>query len=626
MKRFKQIKDAADWIDAHYPGNLSLATPLGLGKPNQLLNQVYDRIKKNTNRSLQIYTALSPQIPHPTNDLEKRFTEPFVERHFGKDYPELHYSLDLARNEAPGNVKVHEFYFQAGTALNHREMQRNYMSVNYTHVAQAIHDRGVPLLLCLIAKHPNNPKKFSLSCNPDLTLDLVEIYKKNGNCIKVVGVVHPDLPYMTEDAEVDENFFEVIVDSTEVNHELFALPHEPIAPSDFMIGLRASLLMPDDGTLQIGIGSLSVALIHALILRHRNNALYREMTNPLIAHQERHQKMLGEFHQGTFQKGLYGTSEMVMDAFMHLRRADILKREIFDSDDQIRRYLHGAFFMGSKEFYQWMRDRSLEHDHGLCMTRVSKVNDLYDPHELALRRQRKNARFYNMTLEIGLLGSVTSETLSNGQVISGVGGQYNFVSMSHELPDSHSVILFHSTHSKNGKRISNINWGSEQATLPRHLRDVFITEYGFSFTRGLSDETVIESNLEIADSLFQNQLRELAIKNGKLRKDYKLPKSALENSPAAITQFFKPYSDYIAPFPFGSDFTPTEERLVLALNQIKERLPFKMKILSLLILGLKIPVERYPEEIARMDLTHPKGVKQSVYQLLLRGSLSLCSG
>jgi len=622
MKRLNRIEDASDWIDANFSGDLSIATPLGLGKPNQLLNSLYTRVKNNPKRNLKIYTALSLQVPHPKVDLERRFIDPFSKRHFGENYPELLYAIDLAKNQAPPNIQVHEFYFQAGAAIGHREMQRHYMSVSYTHVAQSVYDHEIPLLLALIAKHPTDPKKFSLSCNPDLTLDVVEIYRKNGKHMNVIGVVHPSLPYMSEDAEVDESFFEVIVDSPEVTHSLFALPRQPVSPTDFMIGLRASLLMPDDGTLQVGIGSLSDALIHSLLLRHRNPKLYQELTAPLMRH-PRLKNRLSEFHQGPFTKGLYGTSEMVMDAFMHLRKGDILKREIFDSDDHIKRYLHGAFFLGSKEFYRWMDERFKENDHGLCMTRVSKVNDLYDPHELALRRQRKNARFFNMCLEITLLGGTASETLNNGQVISGVGGQYNFVSMSHELPDSHSVILFHSHHSKGGKKISNINWGQEQLTIPRHLRDLFVTEYGFSFTRNGTDEEVIESNLEIADVEFQESLRQTAVKNGKLRADYRVPKESLGNTSDTITKFFEPYSEHFKPFPFGSDFTPEEERLALALGRIKERLPSKTKILALMAHGLQIPNSRYAAELKRMGLADTHGFQEKIYQLLLKAALSL---
>jgi acyl-CoA hydrolase len=625
MIRFDRIEKAADWIDQTFGNDLSLAAPLGLGKPNQLINTIYTRIKNNPKRSLKLFTALSLQIPNPKTDLEKRFIVPFSERHFGKDYPELLYSVDFANHALPAHIEIYEFYCQAGTVLGNPRMQRNYMSVNYTHVAEVVYAREIPVLLCLIAKHPTDPKKYSLSCNPDLTLDLADVYQKKGKRMHMVGVVHPDLPYMTEDAEMDESFFSVIVDSTEVNHTLFALPREPITDSDYLIGLRASMLVPDDGTLQVGIGSLSDALIHSLLLRQNEPAVYKEITDQLIATQASNQNHLHEFHQAPFQKGLYGTSEMVMDAFMHLRKGNILKREILDSDDRVKRYLHGAFFLGSKPFYQWMRERFSENDHGLCMTKVSKVNDLYDPHELAIRRQRKNARFFNMCLEITLLGGIASDTLENGQVISGVGGQYNFVAMSHELPDSHSVLLFHSYHVKNGQKFSNINWSQGQLTIPRHLRDVFITEYGFAFTRGSTDEEVIMANLEITDLAYQEGLKVTAIKNGKLAKDFKLPAHCAKNTEKETSEFLKPYRKYFSSYPFGSDFTPVEEKLAAALNHIKDHLAFKTKIAKILWKGVFVSNQSFTEELKRMDLFTAKTLNQKIYQCILKGALSILS-
>jgi acyl-CoA hydrolase len=621
---FHSIDKAADWIESELGPSLSLATPLGLGKPNQLLNTLYTRAKNDKNRHLEINTALSLQLPQASSDFQNRFLAPFRERHFGKYYPELLYAKDLSIDNLPSNIEVFEFYYQTAAALNHLEMQRNYISLNYTHVAQAIYEKNIPIILCLIAKHPQGKKTYSLSCNPDLTLDLADLYKKNGKHIRIVGVVHPHLPFMSEDSEVAEDFFDMIVESDEVTHELFSLPREPVTDSDFLIGLQASLLIPDDGTIQIGIGSLSDALVYCTILRQQNPEIYKEITDRLINARFDEAVDRSKFHQGPFNLGLYGTSEMVMDAFMHLRRANILKREVKDTDEAIRRYMHGAFFLGSKSFYQWMRERFEEDDRGLCMTKVSKVNDLYDPHELAIRRQRKNARFFNICLQATMLGSAASETLENGQVVSGVGGQYNFVAMSHELPDSHSVLLFHSYRKKDGLKTSNVIGGHGQLTIPRHLRDVFITEYGIAFTRGKTDEKVIQSMIEIADSDFQNGLIEDAVKHKKLSPHYQPPERAKNNHLNEITKILAPYKKmgFFKPFPFGSDFTSVEEKILFALLILKEALNSKLELASLIWKGMMVESSKYELELERMDLLKPRSLSDIFYQKILLGALS----
>lgn len=443
------LKKAEDLIFSRLGNSIRMAAPLGLGKPNQLINRLYDHVKANKNLSLKIFTALSLDYTDPSNDLERKFLQPFYERHFGHNYPRLNYVQDLKKNRVPENISIHEFYFQAGAYLRSKPAQMNYVSVNYTHVDRVIMQYDINLVVQYVAKSPDG-KKLSLGCNPDLTLDVVDLYNKHNKPLYTVAVVHPDLPYLGGDAEVAVNFFDVLVETSEVNHTLFALPKGSVDVIDHMIGFHASLLVLDGGTLQIGIGSLSDALVHSVICRQTQNELYRKVaTDWRYPHDIHHHASMGT---NIFEQGLYGTSEMLMDGFMHLRKEGILKREIFDQDEKKRIFLHGAFFLGSKNFYSWLFNLSSSDYAGISMTRVSKVNDLYDPHELALRRQRKKARFFNTTMNMTMLGEAASETLENSLVVSGVGGQYNFVAMAHELEDAHSVLMLRSYREKIEKK------------------------------------------------------------------------------------------------------------------------------------------------------------------------------
>lgn len=620
MKKTRHLGDlteASRIILSEVGDHLRLATPLGLGKPNQLINLIYRAVKDDPKKSLKIYTALSLQVPQPKKNLEKRFLNSFLKDHFGEDYPHLDYATDAFKSAVPKNIAVHEFYFQAGQYLHKPQAQMNYVSLNYTHVAQTILDDDINVIVQLISStFVDGNTVYSLSCNSDLTLDVVDLFQKHDKKLFVVGVVHPDLAFLGGEAQIDSSFFDIVVESPEVKHKLFATPRLPISEADHLIGLHASQMIKDDGTLQIGIGSLSDALVNMTVLRQKENVLYKKIAN------EWWHKAPKPFHlhQDTFQKGLYGTSEMVMDGFMHLRKADVLKRWVYDHDETARRYLHGAFFLGSKELYGWLQNLRGEDFEGLSMTRVSKVNDLYDPHELAIRRQRKNARFFNTCMNIGLLGGAASETLSDGQVISGVGGQYNFIAMSRELPDSFSVLMLRSTRTSKGKRQSNIVWSHDQLTIPRHLRDVVITEYGIAFLRGKTDEQCIEALIEIADSEFQEKLIEVAQKNGKLSKTYQLPAHATQNTPEKISEFVQKFADHFSAFPLGSDFTPAEEKIAVALSNLKDNMS-PLYILKTLTFGIFKNKSRYRKELERMQCYDTPSIESWFYQKLLLGSL-----
>jgi len=602
-----KLEDGVRELLARLGNDLRIATPLGLGKPNALLNLLYARAKADPGLKLTLSTALSLNPPSPREDLARRFFLPFRDRQWGRDYPVLEYARDAEAGKLPSNVRVHEFYFQAGVALHSPAMQRDYQSVNYTHVARNVFEEGVQAIVQLVAR---DGRRISLSCNPDLTLDVTDLCRGSGRPFVLVGVVHPELPFLEGEAAVEEGYFDLLIDDPEaVKHELFALPRLPVDDTDHAIGFHASRLIEDGGTLQIGIGALSDALVSALILRHREPAVYAEA-------------MGGGATLGPFREGLYGLSEMVMDGFMHLRRAGVLRREVVDEASGAHTFLHGAFYLGSKEFYRWLGELSPPERAGLRMTRVSKVNDLYDPNEIGLRLQRKRARFVNTCMQATLLGGAASETLEDGRVVSGVGGQYNFVAMAHELPDARSVILLRSTRESRGKRSSNVVWSHGQLTIPRHLRDVFVTEYGVADVRGKSDEDCIRAMIEVADAEFQDELVDQAKSYGKLGPAYRVPDSARANTPARIAEWADGLrrKGQCRPFPFGSDFTPEEERLALALPYLKaagER--SKWELLRLMKDGGSAPgTER---ALARMGLATPVGIKSRIYRRLVAGAL-----
>ena len=78
-------------------GPLHVGAPLGLGKPHRLINALYARIERDPSRRLHLYTALSLDPPGVGKGLEARFLRPFVQRHFGDDFPRLAYVQALKR-------------------------------------------------------------------------------------------------------------------------------------------------------------------------------------------------------------------------------------------------------------------------------------------------------------------------------------------------------------------------------------------------------------------------------------------------------------------------------------------------------------------------------------------------
>jgi hypothetical protein len=100
-----------------------------------------------------------------------------------------------------------------------------------------------------------------------------------------------------------------------------------VSAADYAIGLHASSLVADGGTLQIGIGSLGDAIGQALIVRDRHGAEYRRILESLCP------DGLAGPRTGRFEQGLYGCSEMFVNGFLKLIEAGIIRREVFGDAD-----------------------------------------------------------------------------------------------------------------------------------------------------------------------------------------------------------------------------------------------------------------------------------------------------
>ena len=267
--QINSIDDAVNHVLSAISGDIVLAIPLGIGKPNPLVNALYRRIKANASRRLKIITALSLEKPVGKSELEQHFLAPLVERVF-EDYPDLDYVKDLRAGELRLHIEVQEFFMKTGDYLDNELAQQNYISTNYTFVARDMAVQGVNVLMQAIAARPGDGNRYSLSSNPDLTIEVVKNARDNDTPLLVVGVVNDRMPYMPNTAEVAADFFDVIVTDHAASHALFAPPNGKISTADYAIGLHASSLVADGGTLQIGIGALGDAIAQALIVRERN--------------------------------------------------------------------------------------------------------------------------------------------------------------------------------------------------------------------------------------------------------------------------------------------------------------------------------------------------------------------
>ncbi|OLN28699.1 acetyl-CoA hydrolase/transferase C-terminal domain-containing protein [Desulfosporosinus metallidurans] len=706
---YEDVKKCVDEVINYVGKDITFSMTLALGKPVLFINELYRRAKEDPEMKLKIITALSLEKPKGQSELEKRFLKPLSDRVFA-GVPEFDYMLDFSAGKLARNVEIFEFFCKAGGNLNNPVAQQNHLSSHYTHVVRDAMDYGTNVFGQLIGvKEVNGKTMYSMGCNTDITIEAIQAVKDKralGEKVAIIGEANRNMPFMYGDAVVEPDSYDIILQGPKYDYELFCPPKDAVALSDHMIGINVSTLIKDGGTIQVGIGALGDAIVAGLIMRNEHNDKYREILGK-AGIMKRYEKLISKWGDtGVFQKGLYGSSEMFVDAFMQMYKSKILKRKVFDSIplmklinegklaadnipsdiiDQLieMRALHsklsekdftflteygilkkglnyengfiidgeakysadmndeknkteirkllgkellkgqvilGAFFLGPKAFYKALNDMSEEERQLFGMSGVDKVNQLYGGEELR-SLQRKDARFVNTGMLASVLGAIASDQLEDGRVVSGIGGQYNFVAMGHVLPDARVIMMIKSTKGSGKSLKSNIVFSYGHCSVPKHMRDIIVTEYGIADVRGKPEKEVIAEIIKIADSRFQNQLLNQAKKAGKIPMDFEIPEEYRNNTPQKIAALLKPYQaqGFFQPLPFGTDFTEVELALGGALKALK-RLSAgnRLKLARGLLLEFfkPIPKSTYPH-IERMKLLKPSSMKEKLFRKMV---------
>jgi len=283
--------------------------------------------------------------------------------------------------------------------------------------------------------------------------------------------------------------------------------------------------------------------------------------------------------------------------------------------------LHAGFFLGPRGFYAALRDLPESDRARFGMRGVGFVNQLYGADQELRMLQRRAARFVNTTMMVTLLGAAVSDTLESGRVVSGVGGQYNFVAMAHALPGARSILCLRATRTQRGRTTSNILWSYGNETIPRHLRDIVVTEYGVADLRSRTDEECIAALLQVADSRFQDELLASARAAGKIRADYRLPEACRGNSPARLARALAGHraTGYFSEYPFGTDLTSEEIALARALQWLETRTAGAagrlLTVVAALVRGG--PGARHGAALTRMGLAQPRRLAERLQQRLV---------
>lgn len=230
--------------------------------------------------------------------------------------------------------------------------------------------------------------KVSLGIEVQVLPGAIDAAKARGAIL--VAQINENLPFIHGDGVLDIDDIDLAV---EVAEPVPAAPDGSIDDESAAVGERLAAMVPDGATLQMGIGALPGAVLRAL--------------------------------RGG--RGLRVWTELMADGFFGLLQAGAL-------DDN--HPLTATFAYGSQELYDWADDNPR-----LRLLRCETTNS---PGNIALQPAVTSI---NTALQVDLFGAVNA-TRVNDRIISGTGGQADFVVGALGSPGGQSIIALKSWHPK----------------------------------------------------------------------------------------------------------------------------------------------------------------------------------
>lgn len=247
-----------------------------------------------------------------------------------------------------------------------------------------------------------------------------------------IAQINPQVPRVLGDAQIP---VDSITYGVEVDETLNANPVQSPDALSLTIGRQVAALIPDRAVLQVGIGRIPDAVLSQLT-HHRDLGIHSEMISDGV-------RLLAE--QGVITGRYKGTDVGSIVA---------------------------TFAMGSEALYQFMDDNP-----GVLMRPVDYTNDT------SIIRRHPRMISINSAIEVDLTGQVAAESIGP-RIVSGVGGQMDFVRGASLSPGGRSIIALPSrTRSGQPRIVADIHSGAAITTTRNHVQFV-VTEYGVAELHG----------------------------------------------------------------------------------------------------------------------------------------------
>lgn len=312
---------------------------------------------------------------------------------------------------------------------------------------------------------PNEDGFVSYGVSADVAVSAVECAKY------VIAQINPAMPFSFGDPLIHLSELTAYV---EVEDELVDLPTPIPNEAERNIGRHIASIIPDGATLQIGVGGIPNAVLHAL-KDHKHLGLHTEaMTDGVLP---------------LIQSGVIDNSQ----------------KEI------CRGVSVASLALGSKDLY-----KTMNYNKEMVFKDVAWTNDPF------IISRNPKVMAINSCLEIDLTGQICADSIGE-KIYSGVGGQHDFVYGASRSNGGMSFLAMLSTTSKGESKIKPVLSAGAGVVTTRFQANWIVTEHGIVNLTGKSLPQRAKALIGLADEKFRDDLEKAAFKRfgySFIRKNY----------------------------------------------------------------------------------------------------------
>lgn len=297
-----------------------------------------------------------------------------------------------------------------------------------------------------------SPPDLSGYCSLGVSVDVARAAVENSKL--VIAQVNPQMPRVHGDAFIHSDQINYFV---EIDEALPEMKRKALSEVELKIGKCAAGLIEDGSTLQMGIGAVPDAVL-ASLTTHQNLGIHSEMWSD-------------------------GALELILSGVVNNSKKRVHPGKTVS-----------AFINGTKKVFDFISDNPAVVQFGTDY--VNAPNTIArNPKVVAI----------NSAIEIDLTGQVCADSIGS-RIISGVGGQMDFMRGAVLSPGGKPIIAITSRSPKgNSRLVAQLKTGAGVVTTRAHLHYV-VTEYGIAEVYGKTLKERAKSLITIAHPDDQEKL------------------------------------------------------------------------------------------------------------------------